>query len=306
MSRAEFEDIMLEKLNTPQLKQLHNALLMEIIGAACTSEPDTLTTNSIIPTNKRRRLHSYQGNADDADTFHSGRLKYAIVSLPRAERSELLALSSYAEHHPHHPRDSKLLLDEVRQDNGYQVGSQRRAVPNVLALCSLTRTLPSLSDLHERIKSSANENGLQLNQATTRTFTRLFNQALEEFLVKVIMTTLTTITRSDSQYESIQLPGTAPAASSFLAAKNQNEKVTMSVMSLATTFYITPSLLSFPSPAVLRVMMQDFQWSKEEEESQSKAQRFNLGAKPMADYIRLLRVSRSGGPMMLQEYGNFQ
>jgi len=179
-------------------------------------------------------------------------------------------------------------------------------MPNVLALCSLTRTLPSLSDLHERIKSNAIEHGLQLNPATTRTFTKLFNQALEEFLIKIITTTLTTITRSDSQYESIQLPRNTMPANSFYAAKSQAEKPEISVMSLATTFYITPSLLSFPSPAVLRVMMQDFHWSKEEEESQSKAQRFNLGAKPMADYIRLLRASRSGGPTMLQEYGNFQ
>jgi hypothetical protein len=178
-------------------------------------------------------------------------------------------------------------------------------MPNVLALCSLTRTLPSLSDLHERIKSTAIEHGLQLNHATTRTFIRLFNQALEEFLVKIVTTTLTTITRSDSQYESIQLPGNT-ATTNFFSAKNQNEKVTISTMSLATTFYITPSLLSFPSPAVLRVMMQDFQWSKEEEELQSKGQKYNLGAKPMADYVRLLRASRSGGPLMIQEYGNFQ
>lgn len=81
----------------------------------------------------------------------------------------------------------------------------------------------------------------------------------------------------------------------------------LSSMALATTLYITPSLLSFPSPAVLRVMMQDFQWSKEdEEESQSKGQWYNLNAKPMADYVRLLRASRSGGPVMLREYGNFQ
>jgi predicted NAD/FAD-dependent oxidoreductase len=179
-------------------------------------------------------------------------------------------------------------------------------MPNVLALCSLTRTLPSLSDLHERIKSTAIEHGLQLNHATTRTFIRLFNQALEEFLVKIITTTLTTITRSDSQYESIQLPGNMTTTTNFFSAKSQNEKVTISAMSLATTFYITPSLLSFPSPAVLRVMMQDFQWSKEEEESQSKGQKYNLGAKPMADYVRLLRASRSGGPPMIQEYGNFQ
>jgi hypothetical protein len=179
-------------------------------------------------------------------------------------------------------------------------------MPNVLALCSLTRTLPSLSDLHERIKSTAIEHGLQLNHATTRTFIRLFNQALEEFLVKIVTTTLTTITRSDSQYESIQLPGNAATTTNFFSAKNQNEKVTISAMSLATTFYITPSLLSFPSPAVLRVMMQDFQWSKEEEELQSKGQKYNLGAKPMADYVRLLRASRSGGPLMIQEYGNFQ
>jgi hypothetical protein len=96
---------------------------MEIIGAACTSEPDTLTTSSIIPTNKRRRIHSYQGNADDAATFHSGRLKHAIVSLPKAERADLQALSSYAELHL---RESRLLLDEVRQDSGYQLGSQRK------------------------------------------------------------------------------------------------------------------------------------------------------------------------------------
>jgi len=179
-------------------------------------------------------------------------------------------------------------------------------MPNVLALCSLTRTLPSLSDLHERIKSTATEHGLQLNLATTRTFTKLFNQALEEFLVKIITTTLTTITRSYSPYESTQLPRNMSVDTSFFAAKNQNERATISVMSLATTFYITPSLLSFPSPAVLRVMVQDFHWSKEEEESQPKTQRRNLSAKPMADYIRLLRASRSGGPSTLQEYGNFQ
>jgi hypothetical protein len=43
--------------------------------------------------------------------------------MPKAERADLQALSSYAELHP---RDSRLVMDEIRQDSGYQLGSQRK------------------------------------------------------------------------------------------------------------------------------------------------------------------------------------
>jgi hypothetical protein len=134
ISRAEFEDLISDKLNTPHLsqltsyffscsltvisEQLHNTLLMEIIGAACASEPDSLTTNLIMPANKRRRVHPYQGNDDDRDTFHSARLKHWVVSLPSRERQELAAQATYAEIHPH---EQRLLLEEVWQERGYEV-----------------------------------------------------------------------------------------------------------------------------------------------------------------------------------------
>jgi hypothetical protein len=181
-----------------------------------------------------------------------------------------------------------------------------RPIQTPLALCSLTKTLPSLPDLHERIRAISAEHGLQLKPTSSRTFTRLFNQALEDFLIKLITSTLTTITRSDSQYESIQ-PPSHPMDSDPFSSKHNNNKVTISVVSLVTTVYITPSIISFPSPALLRAMMQDFQWPKEEDEVQPKAQKdLNLGAKPLADYYRLVRASRSGGPVLLQEYPTFQ
>jgi hypothetical protein len=157
------------------------------------------------------------------------------------------------------------------------------------------------------------EHGITFTSATTKTLTPLFNQALEEFLVKIITATLTTITRSDTQYESIQPPANQLAApTSIFQAKPANiAKATISVMSLATTFYITPSLISFPSPAVLRVFMQEFQWLPDESDTPSKEKDkghrdLPLGAKPLADYYRLVRASRSGGPISLQEYPVFQ
>lgn len=306
MSRAEFEDHVTEKLDTPQLKQLHNTLLLEIIGAACTTEPDTLTTHSIIPTNKRRRVHPYQGNSDDGETFHSRRLKQWISGLPKAERLDIQKQGAYAEAHV---KEERLLLEEVGQDRGYDVESRGRPVPGSLALCTLTRALPTLPDLHERTRAVASEYNLGINPNTSRSFARLFNQALEDFLIKVITATLTTITRSDSQYESIQPPATVEAQSSFLSAKNSGIKVTMSVMSLLTTIHITPSILPFPSPAVLKVMMREFKWPDEPQETAvvNKGQKgLPLSAKPLSDYYRLFRAARSGGPLILSDYCAFQ
>ncbi|CAG8759045.1 14579_t:CDS:2, partial [Acaulospora colombiana] len=133
-------------------------------------------------------------------------------------------------------------------------------------------TLPSLPDLHERIRAISAEHGLQLKPSSSRTFTRLFNQALEDILVKIITSTLTTITRSDSQYESIQPPARPMDSDPFSSRHNNNK---------------------------------DFQWPKEEEEVQPKGQ-INLSAKPIADYYRLVRASRSGGPVLLQEFPTFQ
>lgn len=153
------------------------------------------------------------------------------------------------------------------------------------------------------------EQGVTFSATTTRTLTPLFNQALEEFLIKIITTTLTTITRSDTQYESIQAPANRPPVpiGVFQSKPVNSTKATISVMSLATTFYVTPSLVSFPSPAILRVFMQEFQWLQDESESSNKGQKeLNLSAKPLADYYRLVRASRSGGPVSLQEYSAFQ
>jgi hypothetical protein len=115
--RYDFEHELIERF----LEHLHNTLLLEIVGAACTSEPDTLTTNTIIPTNKRRRIHPYQGNDDDADTYHSARLKSWIVSLPKVERQDIKTGGSYAETHS---RDKRTSLDEVRQERGYELNPQ--------------------------------------------------------------------------------------------------------------------------------------------------------------------------------------
>lgn len=153
------------------------------------------------------------------------------------------------------------------------------------------------------------EHGLTLNPNTTRTFAKLFSQALEEFLTKIVTATLTTITRSESQYESIQAPANLAAPGIFFQAKNANSKVTISVMSLATTYYITPSIISFPSPAMLRVLMQDFQWPHENEDDDANPKRRGthfLGARAIADYYRLARVSRSGGRSILSEYPSMQ
>lgn len=149
ISRAEFEDLISERLNTPHLsqlvfcflscqltvlsEQLHNSLLMEIIGAACTSEPDSLTTNLIMPANKRRRVHPYQGNEDDRDTFHSARLKHWVVSLPSRERQELATQATYAEKYP---REQRLLLEEVRQERGYEVDVGREYP--LLSFCQIS------------------------------------------------------------------------------------------------------------------------------------------------------------------------
>ncbi|KAG8796817.1 hypothetical protein FRB91_011540 [Serendipita sp. 411] len=303
-SRAEFEDFVTEHLNTAHLKQLHNNLLMEIITAACTTEPDTLTTSSIIPTNKRKRVHPYQGTAEDGETFHSRRLKQWIVGLSKSERQEVLRQGSYAEIHP---REQRLRLEEVRQVKGYEIDAQR-TLPNSLVLCSFTRALPSLTDLHDRLKATTMEHGLTINPSTSRTFARLFNQALEDFLVKIITATLTTITRSDSRYESIQAPAIVEEQSSFMTAKNSSKKVTISIMSLATTLHITPSLLPFPSPSVLKVMMREFKWPDENDDTASnKGQKgLILSAKPLSDYYRLFRAARSGGPIILSEYATFQ
>ncbi|KAG8836102.1 hypothetical protein FRC17_010035 [Serendipita sp. 399] len=282
-SRAEFEDFVTERLKTDHLKQLHNNLLMEIITAACTTEPDTLTTSSIIPTNKRKRVHPYQGTIDDGDTFHSKRLKQWIVGLPKGERQELLRQGSYAETHP---REQRLRLEEVRQVKGYEINTH----------------------LHDRLKATTMEHGLTINPSTSRTFARFFNQALEDFLIKIITATLTTITRSDSRYESIQAPAIVEEQSSFQTAKNLGKKVTISIMSLATTFHITPSILPFPSPSVLKVMMREFKWPDENESAtSSKGQKgLILSAKPLSDYYRLFRAARSGGPIILSEYATFQ
>lgn len=174
-----------------------------------------------------------------------------------------------------------------------------------VTLCTLANALPSIPDLSDRVLATASDNKLRLGAA--RPFIKLFNQALEEFMIKLVTATLTTITRSDTNYDSIQAPVNSTESSSFNATTGN--KTIISVMSIATTMYITPSLITFPSPALLRVYMREFQWPLVSEAEAHRAlvkgpKELNLSGTPFADYYRLLRATRSGGPVLLQDYSS--
>lgn len=88
---------------------------MEIIGAACTSEPDIIATSTMLPPAKRRRV--LPGTGDQAASVFSTRMRHWIVSIPNAEREAIKSLGKYAETHP---TEQRFHADEVKQDRGFQ------------------------------------------------------------------------------------------------------------------------------------------------------------------------------------------
>lgn len=174
-----------------------------------------------------------------------------------------------------------------------------------MLLCWNTRHLPAIPHLAERVYTVADQHNLSFPGSTSRPFVGLFLTALEEYLTNIIRQSITTVTSSE-RYDSIQLDAERhPQQNGFRPAP----KPIITLPALATTILVTPSLVPYASPAVQRLLTVESHMPIEEAEDdptskkpKNNATPVHLNASPLADFYRLLRVSRSGGSRTLEDF----
>jgi len=189
ISKTEFDEQIRECLDTSQLVQLHNALIISIcdpsthLVTALTPPPDVPKG----PPRKRRRLLPYQGpDPNEPITLRSSRLKRWAVGIGSRERDRIrnlkpVALSSRQKARPE--------VDEIANERGVQLLPERGELPGsrpAIQLTSSTRGF-TLQHITDRLNLICAQHNLGL---PSRSVTSLMSLAYEAKLKSLIMQAL--------------------------------------------------------------------------------------------------------------------
>ncbi|KAL0953541.1 hypothetical protein HGRIS_004763 [Hohenbuehelia grisea] len=244
ISRAEFESSAEKLLDSSNLIQLHNALIISLFDATTyhkrppTPPPDLPKP----PPRKRQRVLPYQGPDDPDDgTLMSPRLRKWIVGVGKRERERVKKLqAATAPIEPSRPRPE---ADEIARERGVMLLSERSDPPGSrlpLHLLTITRT-PTIQHIADKINLVCSQHNLQ--QPSRMVYT-LINVAYETHLKKLITQALT-LTSSSASISSIH-----PSAS-------HTRSHTLPLSAFETLFTISPSILPNNSAAASQLALND-------------------------------------------------
>ncbi|TDL23800.1 hypothetical protein BD410DRAFT_787080 [Rickenella mellea] len=247
LSRAEFDELIRDSVDTPELVQLHNALIISVLGSSSHHTPPTPPPDAPggkgKSSRKRRRTLPYQGAGEDDDgTLLSSRLKRWTVGMGRRERERIKALQSMTEGLEKRRRQD---TDEIAMERGVVLLPEGRDPPGTylpLNLASLTRA-PTLQHITERVALISSQHNLG---PPSKSVSQLMMLAYEAKL-KQLITQAMSLTSTSHAITSIQL--------SDNSATRRASAQPLSASSFDTLFTLRPAVLPTQSAAALRLSL---------------------------------------------------
>ncbi|KAJ7090342.1 transcriptional regulator of RNA polII, SAGA, subunit-domain-containing protein [Mycena belliarum] len=240
-SRTEFDEAIRAILDTPNLVQLHNALIISLFDATTHKRPPSPTAvpRPKPPPRKRRRLLPYQGPEDaDALCLRSTRLKHWALSVGKRERERLKSFQAT-------PLDTRPLRsgDELSAERGVSLLPERGDPPGSRLPVHLAATAgaPTVQHIADRMNLICAQNNLG---APSRSVPSLMNLACEAML-KQLLTHALTLTSSSQTISSIT-PSTSRSA-------HTRTQPVLTTSSFNTLFTVSPADLPNKSAAALRL-----------------------------------------------------
>ncbi|KAI0641949.1 transcriptional regulator of RNA polII, SAGA, subunit-domain-containing protein [Trametes meyenii] len=237
ISRTEYDDQVKTYLDSIQLVQLHNTLIVSLFDTSAHLAPPTPPPDvPKPPTRKRKRTLPYQGpDATDDGTLRSNRLKKWAIGLGRRERDRIRALEVAATNEPIVPRP---YTDEIAAERGV-ILLQERGEPGTrlpLHLASMTRA-PTLQHISDRINLISAQHNLG---APSREVASLMMLAFEAKLKQLIT-------------QALSLTSTSHAITSIRAAEPHSHSYVLPASSFDSLFTVSPAVLPNKSAAAMRL-----------------------------------------------------
>ncbi|KAI0675529.1 transcriptional regulator of RNA polII, SAGA, subunit-domain-containing protein [Trametes maxima] len=237
ISRIEYDDQVKTYLDSIQLVQLHNTLIVSLFDTSAHLAPPTPPPDvPKPPARKRKRTLPYQGpDATDDGTLRSNRLKKWAIGLGRRERDRIRALEMAAMNEPIVPRSH---TDEVAAERGV-ILVQERGEPGTrlpLHLASMTRA-PTLQHISDRINLISAQHNLG---APSRDVASLMMLAFEAKLKQLIT-------------QALSLTSTSHAITSIRAAEPHSHSYVLPASSFDSLFTVSPAVLPNKSAAAMRL-----------------------------------------------------
>ncbi|KAJ7184337.1 transcriptional regulator of RNA polII, SAGA, subunit-domain-containing protein [Mycena filopes] len=240
-SRTEFDEAIRVILDTPNLVQLHNALIISLFDATTHKRPPSPTAapRPKPPPRKRRRVLPYQGPEEDVDalSLRSARLKRWTLSLGKRERERLKSFQAA-------PLDARPLLhDEISAERGVVLLPERGdpAGSHVPVQLAATAGAPTVKHIADRMNLICAQNNLG---APSRAVPSLMNQACEAML-KQLLTHALTLTSTSQTISSI-----TPSTSRSIHTRTQP---VLTTASFNTLFTVSPADIPNRSAAAMRL-----------------------------------------------------
>ncbi|EJD07386.1 uncharacterized protein FOMMEDRAFT_164367 [Fomitiporia mediterranea MF3/22] len=240
ISRVEYEEIIRQALTTSHLVQLHNSLIISVLGSSLHHAPPTPPPDVPGKPPRKRRRTAANADADDASaSAHSTRLKMWAVGMGRRERERVKALDTGARAGVKRPRHE---LDEIVQERGVQLLPEGKDPPGTYSpvnLASVTRA-PTLSHISERVALISAQHNLN---PPTKTVASLMLTACEAKLKQLIA-------------QALALTSTSHAITSIQLAKMPGQPTTriLTTSAFETLLTVRPAVLPYQSAAATRLL----------------------------------------------------
>ncbi|KAF7294702.1 hypothetical protein MIND_01007400 [Mycena indigotica] len=240
-SRTEFDDAMRAILDSTQLLQLHNALIISLFDATTHKRPPSpsVLPRSKPPARKRRRVLPYQGPDEDSSalSYHSPRLKRWALSVGKRERERIKGFQGV-------PLDIRPLAhEEIASERGVVLLAERGDPPGSRLPVHLAATsgLPNLNYMAERMNLICAQNNIG---QPSRPASLLMNSACEVMLKQLLTHALTLTSASQT------IPSITPSTSRH---PNFRTQPVLTISSFHTLFTISPADIPNKSAAALRL-----------------------------------------------------
>ncbi|KAA1468816.1 hypothetical protein DENSPDRAFT_543389 [Dentipellis sp. KUC8613] len=242
ISRTEFDEQIRECVDTPQLVQMHNALIISIFDPsahlAVRSAPQDAPKG---PPRKRRRLLPYQGpDPNEPTSLRSNRLKGWTVGIGRRERERVRNFQPMALSAERKPRLDK---DEIACERGVQLLPERGDPPGsrpALHLASSARGF-TLQHITDRINLISAQNNLN---APSKNIASLLTLAFEAKIKQIIT-------------QAIAVNSASHAITSIHPSAPHSSGNVLSLSAFDTLFTIAPAVLPNKSAAAMRLALGD-------------------------------------------------
>ncbi|KAI0725417.1 transcriptional regulator of RNA polII, SAGA, subunit-domain-containing protein [Fomitopsis betulina] len=249
ISRIEFDEQVKTLLDSTQLLQLHNTLIVSLFDTSAHLAPPTPPPDvPKPPPRKRRRTLPYQGNdGNDTTTLRSDRLKRWTVGLGRRERERVRQLAHLAvplESRPHHYKD------EIAAERGVQLIPERGEPPGSrlpLQLASIGRGF-TLQHISDRMNLVCAQNNLG---APSKVVSQLMMLGFEAKLKQIIS-------------QALSLTSSSLAITSIQTSRKKTNNFILPVSAFEALFTISPAVLPNRSAAAMRMTLGDNEGSAED------------------------------------------